>query len=170
MIETSRLILRPHRIADFEDWYAMFRDRDLFRFISAPAPTREDAWNRLLRYAGHWALLGYGLFAVTDRADGRFLGEVGLADFHRGLGPDFDGVPEAAWIMSRATHGRGLAQEAVRAAHDWLARAHAPARTVCLIQPDNAPSLRLAQHLGYRIFGRTTYRDVPCLMLDRPGR
>src|SRR3546814_17524593 len=50
----------------------------------------EEAWNRLLRYAGHWTLLGYGIFAVVEKASGRFIGETGIADFHRGLGDDFD--------------------------------------------------------------------------------
>jgi RimJ/RimL family protein N-acetyltransferase len=167
MIDTARLRLRPHRLEDFEPWFAMFQDRSLFRFIHAPAPTREDAWNRLLRYAGHWALLGYGLFAVFDRADGAFLGEVGLADFHRALGPDFDGVPEAAWILTAAAQGRGLALEAVSAAHEWLDGAKAPARTVCLISPENAPSLRLADRLGYVAFGACTYKDSACTMFER---
>src|SRR3546814_2786705 len=39
----------------------------------------EDAWNRLLRYAGHWTLLGYGIFAVVEKASGRFIGEIGRA-------------------------------------------------------------------------------------------
>ena len=107
MIETPNLILRPHRLEDFEPWFAMYGDEELFRFIGVPKLSREDAWNRLLRYAGHWSLLGYGLFAVLDRTSGAFLGEVGLADFHRGLGDEFDPFPEGAWIMARATHGRG---------------------------------------------------------------
>jgi len=145
----------------------MFGDRSLFRFINTTAPSREDAWNRLFRYAGHWALLGYGLFAVFDRVDGGFLGEVGLADFHRGLGPDFDGVPEAAWILTAAAQGRGLAEEAVTAAHAWLDAARAPARTVCIINPENEKSVRLAQRLGYTTFGACTYKDSPCTMFER---
>ena len=58
MIETARLRLRPHTLEDFEPWYAMFSDRELFRFIAAPQLSREDGWSRLLRYAGHWSLLG----------------------------------------------------------------------------------------------------------------
>lgn len=167
MIETPNLLLRPHQLADFEPWFAMYSDDTLFRFIGAPHLSREDAWNRLLRYAGHWSLLGYGLFAVLDRASGAFLGEVGLADFHRGLGEQFDPFPEAAWIMARAAHGRGLALEAVTAAHDWIDRTLAPPRTVCIINPDNAASLRLADRLGYREFDRALYREKICVMLAR---
>ncbi|WP_332689090.1 GNAT family N-acetyltransferase [Bosea sp. (in: a-proteobacteria)] len=167
MIETPRLRLRPHRLEDFEAWYAMFSDRELFRFIAAPQLSREDGWNRLLRYAGHWSLLGYGMFAVFDKASGAFIGDVGFADFHRGLGERFDEIPEASWIMARAAQGRGLAAEAVAASHDWIDRAHAPARSVCLINPDNAASLRLANRFGYRAFGSCVYKDARCMMLER---
>lgn len=167
MIETPRLRLRPHRLEDFEAWYAMFSDRELFRFITVAQLSREDGWNRLLRYAGHWSLAGYGMFAVFDKASDQLVGDVGLADFHRGLGERFDDIPEASWIMARSTHGRGLAAEAVAASHDWMAREHAPARTVCIINPENAASLRLAEKFDYRPFGSCVYKDAPCIMLER---
>jgi RimJ/RimL family protein N-acetyltransferase len=167
MIETPRLILRPHALTDFEPWYAMFSDRELFRFITAPSFSREDGWNRLLRYAGHWSLLGFGMFAVVEKASGAFIGDVGFADFHRGLGERFDGTPEASWILVRPAHGKGYASEAVTAAHDWIERLESGARTVCLINPDNAGSLRLAHKLGYEAFEQCSYKGAECMMLER---
>jgi RimJ/RimL family protein N-acetyltransferase len=167
MIETSRLILRPHALKDFEPWYAMFSDEELFRFIGAPKLSPEDAWNRLLRYAGHWSLLGFGLFAVFERASGQFIGEVGHADFHRGLGPRFDGFPEAAWILARSAHGQGFASEAVAAAHRWIDQRHGPARTVCIINPDNVSSLQLAARFGYKVFDNCVYKGRACAMFER---
>ncbi|NUU68472.1 GNAT family N-acetyltransferase [Enterobacteriaceae bacterium BIT-l23] len=166
-IETDRLILRPHHITDFEAWYAMFTDKALFEFISAPTLSPEDGWNRLLRYIGHWSVFGYGLFAIFRKSDGQFLGETGLADFHRGLGDDFDGVPEAAWIISRAAQGQGVAREAAAAAHHWLDKTLSPSRTVCLIDPQNQPSIRIAQGLGYAILGECEYRGTSCFKLRR---
>jgi RimJ/RimL family protein N-acetyltransferase len=145
----------------------MFSDEELFRFIGAPSVSREDAWNRLLRYAGHWSLLGFGLFAVFEKASGQFIGEVGHADFHRGLGERFDGFPEAAWILVRSAHGQGFASEAVLAAHKWIDQRCAPSRTVCIINPDNLPSLRLAETLGYEVFDNSTYKGKVCVLLER---
>jgi RimJ/RimL family protein N-acetyltransferase len=167
MIETERLILRPHRIADFDAWYAMFTDRALFRFIAAPTMSREDGWNRLLRYAGHWSLLGFGLFAVFRKSDGQFVGETGLADFHRGLGEAFDGYPEAAWIIARSMQGQGFALEAAAAAHRWIDETRSPERTVCLIGKDNQASFQIARHLGYEVMGERNYKDSPHTMLER---
>ncbi|MFL9872417.1 GNAT family N-acetyltransferase [Paraburkholderia megapolitana] len=167
MIETERLILRPHRLADFEAWYAMFTDRELFQFIAAPTLSREDGWNRLLRYAGHWSLLGFGLFAVFRKSDGQFIGETGLADFHRALGEDFDGYPEAAWIISRSMQGQGVALEAAAAAHRWIDETLSPKRTVCLIGKENLPSFRIASRLGYKPFAERSYKGSLHVVLER---
>jgi RimJ/RimL family protein N-acetyltransferase len=166
MIETRRLILRPHTLDDFEAWHELFSDAELFRFITKAKPSREDSWNRLLRYAGHWSVLGFGLFAVFEKETQTLIGEVGFADFHRGLGDHFDKSPEAAWIFARAAQGRGHAYEAMAAARDWLHASKPSPRTVCIINPENAPSLALAAKLGYTSFGAATYRDGPVSMLE----
>ena len=43
--------------------------------------------------------------AVEHRETGHYLGEVGLADHRRGLGPEFDGKPEAGWILAPRAQG-----------------------------------------------------------------
>ncbi len=167
VIETARLRLRPHRLTDLEARCAMTGDPHVMRFIGGRTQDREENWARLLRYAGHWALLGHGLFAVEERASGRFAGEVGCADFHRGLGEDFDRAPEAAWVLDRWAEGRGYAFEAVAAALDWHGHAFAAPRTVCIIAPDNAPSLRLAARLGFRAYREAVYHDRPVILHER---
>ncbi|MFS0737157.1 GNAT family N-acetyltransferase [Sphingomonas sp. 1P06PA] len=166
-IETERLILRPHGLADFEQSFALTADPDVLRYIGVAPPTREEAWHRLLRYAGHWQLLGYGLFAVIEKASGALIGETGFADFHRGLGDRFDPFPEAAWMFAVSAHGRGYATEAAAAAHRWHDAGAARGRTVCIINPENQASLRTAAKLGYAPFGETVYRDGRVVMLDR---
>ena len=55
----------------------------------------------------------------------------------------------------------------MRAALAW-ADARGWARSVCIIDPDNAPSLRLAAACGYQETGRITYKDHPVVLLERP--
>ena len=38
--------------------------------------------------------------------DGQFWAEDRVGDFHRGLSNDFDGSPEAAWIIAREAQGQ----------------------------------------------------------------
>lgn len=166
MIETERLILRPYQLADYDAYRAMAGDAEVVHYLGGPL-SDEDAWNKVLRYAGHWALLGYGIFAVIEKGSNRFIGETGIADFHRGLGAGFDRSGEAAWVFSRQGQGRGYAFEAAQAAHDWFAAAIGPGRTVCIIHPENRPSLELARKLGYAAYGEATYKASPVILLER---
>jgi RimJ/RimL family protein N-acetyltransferase len=111
--------------------------------------------------------MGYGLFAIEEKETGRFVGEVGLGDFRRDLGPDFDGVPEAAWTIARWAQGHGYATEAAAAAHAWMEVRVNATRTVCIIHPSNESSLRVAAKLGYVPFGERSYRGYSVLMLER---
>jgi RimJ/RimL family protein N-acetyltransferase len=166
-IETPRLVLRPHRISDYEACCFLTTDPEAVRMIYQKPMGREETWHRLLRFAGHWALLGYGLLIAEEKATGRVVGEVGLADFHRGLGEDFDPFPEFAWMMASDVHGRGYATEAAQAVLSWMERAFAPERIVCIVDPENAPSLRVAEKLGFHIFGEAEYKDKTVLKLRR---
>jgi len=168
-IVTDRLLLRPHRPEDFEACCALTSDPEAVRMIYQKPMGREETWHRLLRFAGHWALLGYGLLLVEKRADGRVIGEVGLADFHRGLGEDFDLWPEFAWMVSSEARGRGYATEAARAMLGWAEDSLAPAQTVCMIDPVNAPSLRVAEKLGFHAFATGEYKGRPVVQLRRPS-
>lgn len=167
VIETARLRLRRYRLADYEARVAMTGNPHVMRYFGGVTQSREENWARLLRYAGHWALLGHGLFAVEEGASGRLVGEVGIADFHRGLGEDFDPFPEAAWVLDEWAEGKGFATEAVTAAIAWHERMFAPHRQVCVIATDNSPSRRVAEKLGFSPFRKATYHERPVILLER---
>ena len=86
-IDTERLTLRRPRLDDFEESLAMWADPAVVRHISGKPTTREEMWARLLRYVGHWELMGFGFWVVREKGTGRFVGEVGLADFRRDMDP-----------------------------------------------------------------------------------
>jgi RimJ/RimL family protein N-acetyltransferase len=168
-IETERLLLRPHTIADFDDCAAMWGDANVTRHIGGRPFTREEVWARLHRYVGHWVLLEFGYWHVSERGSNRFVGEVGFADFKRDIDPPFDGAPEAGWVLSPAAHGKGFATEAVRAALAWGEPRFPSPRTVCIIDPENAASIRVAGKCGYREYARTSYKGGPAILFERPN-
>ncbi|WP_417497362.1 GNAT family N-acetyltransferase [Maricaulis sp.] len=149
-LTTERLVLRGHRAADFEGSLALWTDPAVIRFIGGRASSEQEVWQRLLRYAGMWGLLGYGYWAITDRADGAFLGEAGLADLKREIEPPLGGVPESGWALRPSAHGRGLAGEAMRAVLDWADTSLEQPETCCIIDPANTASTRLAGKLDYQ--------------------
>ena len=166
-LETSRLYLRQPRAADFDDCLAMRSVPEVVRYIGNVAATSEDVWARLLRYAGHWQWLGYGYWIVCTRDGDRFVGEVGLGEFRRGLGEDFDGRPEIGWVLAPWAQGLGFATEAARAALDWSDARWPGAATVCLVSEDNAASLGVAAKCGYVEMRRAAYKSSQAVLLSR---
>jgi len=167
IIETARLRLRGHRVEDFGDCAAMWGDPAVVRHIGGRPFTAEETWGKILRYAGLWSLLGFGYWAIEEKGSGRFVGEVGFADFKREIEPSFAGAPEIGWALASWAHGSGFATEAVGAAVAWGDEHLAVARTVCLIDPNNLASIRVAAKCGYREFARTTYKDHPTILFRR---
>jgi RimJ/RimL family protein N-acetyltransferase len=169
MLTTERLTLVPHH-PDHFDAYAEFWRKDPGPFLRHLAPMNQaDAWTRLLRHFGHWAAFGYGPFLGFDQA-GRLIVEAGYLDFRRGVGSRFDGVPEGMWKIDLAVAGQGYATEALAAITNWFdAQAIAP-RSVCMIDPGNEPSIRVANRLGFREFDRIDYRDTPVVLFERMTR
>lgn len=166
VIETERLILRGHVKADLDECFAMWGDAEVTRFIGGKPAALDEVWSRLLRYVGHWDQMDYGFWTVREKVGGRFVGEVGFADFKRQMSPSFGETPEMGWVLSPAVQGRGYATEAVNAALAWADRRFSGGRTVCMISPENAPSLRVAEKAGFREFARANYHD-DVILLER---
>lgn len=166
-LETARLTLRGHTLADFDDSAAMWADPVVTRHIGGRPFTREEVWTRLLRYVGHWALLDFGFWVMHDKASGRFVGEAGFLEGKRELVPSLEGTPEIGWALASWAHGRGLATEAVRAVVEWGARNLPSRRTVCLVDVANQASVRVAAKCGYVEYARTTYKGAPVILFER---
>jgi RimJ/RimL family protein N-acetyltransferase len=165
-IETERLALRVPVTADLAAIATLWGDPELVKFIGRRPLSREQAWQRLQRIVGHWTLAGYGVFGVTERATGRYVGEVGIANFERDVVPPI-GKFEMGWVMSPLVQGRGYASEAVFAALALHDRRFPGEVVSCSIHADNAASLRVAAKAGFVERTRTTYDDDPTVILDR---
>jgi RimJ/RimL family protein N-acetyltransferase len=169
VIDTARLTLRAHRLDDFEASFAMWSDPVVTRFIGGKPSTEQQTWSRLLGYAGHWAFMGFGYWALEEKSTGNFAGELGFANFRRDIAPSMRDVPELGWTLATRFHGKGYATEAVRAAVAWADVRFGSTRTVCLINTENAASIRVAQKCGYHMFERTIFYDQPTLFFERQG-
>ncbi|HEY7982007.1 MAG TPA: GNAT family N-acetyltransferase [Candidatus Eremiobacteraceae bacterium] len=170
-IESARLKLRGHRLDDLDDCIAMWSDPIVTRFIGGTPSTAQRTWMRLLGYAGHWSLMGFGYWAIEEKATGRFVGEVGFADFKRDIASSMQNVPELGWALAPRFHGKGFATEAVRAALAWGDVHLKSARSVCMISCENIQSNRVAEKCGYREFERTQFNGESTVFYarEKPG-
>lgn len=165
-IETERLRLRAHTADDYESIVSVWTDPAVSAAFNNRVFSREECWHRTLRYCGLWPAIGYGYWAVEVKSTGQMIGDVGFADYKRAMEPALGDVPEAGWTLIGATHGKGYATEAMRAAQAWGDEHFASRRTVCIIAPDNAPSLAVAAKLGFSEYARGEYNG-PIIALER---
>jgi RimJ/RimL family protein N-acetyltransferase len=166
-LETERLILRPHRATDFDTYVEMWADPDVVRFIGGQPFDRENSWSRFLRTAGGWHHLGFGFFAIEEKATGLLVGEAGFHDLHRDLVPNIEGSLEAGWALMPTGQGWGYATEAMTAAIGWAETAFPGRWMTCIINPDNLPSVRVASRLGFVELARATYHEHPVTIYER---
>jgi RimJ/RimL family protein N-acetyltransferase len=159
VIETERLLLRPWRSDDIALNTAMLSDAETARYITPDGKavtTALSGWRNAAVIAGHWALHGFGMFAVEEKSSGDYVGRVGPWS-----PPDWPGL-EVGWGIARAARGRGYAVEAARASIDWTFATFEVDEIVHCIEASNTASQAVARRLGASrereadVFGKLT--------------
>lgn len=166
-LETERLILRPHTVHDFEPCFKMWSDPIVTRYIGGKPSSKQETWFRVMRYLGHWSLLGFGYWAVHEKQSGQFIGELGFADFKREISPSLQGVPELGWALLPGFHGKGYATEALKKVIQWTDEKYQWEKTVCIISPENKVSIRVAEKCGFVKKQETKLQDQLIFIFER---
>jgi RimJ/RimL family protein N-acetyltransferase len=166
IVTTERLILSPYAITDFPDSAGLWGDPEVTRFVGGQPSTETQSWARVLRNIGHWQALGFGFWMVRHRTTGDFVGEVGFGEHRRDIEPSLVGAAEMGWLLAPTARRQGFAAEAATAALAWAATRVAR-KITCMIDPQNAPSIRLALSLGFVQFAETVYAGAPVLLFAR---
>ncbi|AKH43397.1 RimJ/RimL family protein N-acetyltransferase [Altererythrobacter atlanticus] len=166
-LQTERLELRLPVADDIAAMHAIVSHEQTSRFLGRASDPALH-FERMARNAGSWLLYGYGSFMVRLRGREELIGNCGIFHSWRGVGDDFDDNPEAGWILGHEYGGMGYAGEAMRAVFEWFEQTHGPHRVVCMIAPENRPSLRLAEKLGFTPMREGALPDGEAvILLDR---
>lgn len=163
-IETERLRLRGHALEDFMFFADLWSKPDVTKFIGGKPRSEEETWSKFLRMIGHWQAMGFGYWAVEDKARGALIGEVGVADFKRVMSPSIKGELEAGWVLAPRAQGEGFATEAMIAVLGW-AEKHQPGKAICaIIEPENVGSIKVAEKLGFTKTADTNYHGADIIL------
>lgn len=77
ILETPRLVLRAHELDDLDACVAMWAEPEVVRYTVGTPSSPQRTWLRMLGYRGHWSMLGFGYWAVIERASGTFVASWG---------------------------------------------------------------------------------------------
>ncbi len=109
-LRTGRLVMTPVGGADLSDLRAIKADPRVFAGMLGGVRNAAETAEDLARDVIAWGARGYGIWAVREAADRRFVGITGLEDR-----PDNRGVA-LRFALWPDVQGRGLAREAAGAA------------------------------------------------------
>lgn len=160
-------MLRGFREDDLDAHAAILSDPLVMEHFGGHLFSREESWRRLLGAVGLWQLQGTGLLAAELKSDGKLVGHLGFFDYHRDMSPSIEGKAELGYIFAAEVHGQGIAREACVAMLDWADRTLETDETVAIISMSNAPSMKLAERLGYARQTDGAYRDEPISLWRR---
>ena len=142
-LQTDRLLMRGFSADDFEAYAEMMGDAEVSRHLMDGRPlTRAEAWRQMAMFTGHWELRGFGLWAVEERATGKFIGRIGC------LQPEGFPAFEIAYTLTRSAWGKGYAREGAAAALDYARNMLKRTEIASIIRPANNASIRVAESLG----------------------
>lgn len=138
---TERLILRLPQAEDFDGWAAFQAHEEATRFVGG-VQSRPAAWRSLCAMAGAWTIRGFAMFSMIERDSGRWIGRTGPWE------PEGWPGTEVGWGVLPEFSGRGYAYEAAAASMDYAVDVLGWTDIIHAIDPENLPSIRLAQRLG----------------------
>lgn len=157
ILTTPRLVLRRFRLADLDALHALLSDPVVMRFSSSGVMDRRRAaewldWNIRMYAPG-----GPGIWAAVLRDSGQVIGQVGV------IPQQIDGRAEIelAYRFLPACWGQGLGTEAAAAVRDYGFKVLETRRLVCLIEPENHPSRRVAEKIGMKLEREVIRVDKP---------
>ena len=167
LLETERLILRAHRLEDFPAHAALWADPLVTAQIGVEPRTLDESWMSFLNRPGTWEYMGYGFWAVEEKASGHFIGAMGFIQARRDIPIACVDAPEIGWGLARAYHRRGYAGEGAAAVSAWGDANLASPLTWCIIDPANLASRKVAEKLGYRHTGEAPYKGRSVTVFER---
>lgn len=145
ILETRRLLLRHLVPDDLDELFRLYSDPEIRRYFPEGTLTLEETKEEL-----EWHMNGHprhpelGLWATIHKETGKFIGRCGLLPW------EIDGrlEVEIAYLLDKSFWGRGLATEAAQGILKYCFEALNLSRLICLIDPENIPSQRVAERIG----------------------
>ncbi|HEX6185393.1 MAG TPA: GNAT family N-acetyltransferase [Pyrinomonadaceae bacterium] len=145
ILETERLALREWRPEDAEALFVMMGDAEVMRYVDIGKPwesvERVREW--LGRVQQNYRTRGWGRWAVVERDGGLVVGSCGFVPL------PWSGEIDFGYMFRRDRWGRGYASEMTPAALRYGFERYGFPEVVASIAPENAPSRRVLEKLGF---------------------
>jgi [ribosomal protein S5]-alanine N-acetyltransferase len=164
VLETDRLILRRLTMDDLDNLFTLYHSPDVRKYYSEGIPSYEETRQELEWMINTcYAKYGFGMWGTILKATGQFISRCGLTPM------DIEGQEdiEVGYMLAKAYWGQGLATEAAKAILDYGFEQVGLSRLICVINPGNRASSRVAEKLGMTLEIDGDVNGEPTLLYAR---
>ena len=142
--ETERTLIRELTLDDIDALFALYEDPDIKRFIPPLLPTKEEERDFQKAYIEKmYGFFGYGFWNIIDKTTGALMGRAGFSN-REGFSD-----PEIGYLLSEPYRKQGIATEVCTALLNYARDILGFTDINSFIRPDNLPSVRFAEKLGF---------------------
>jgi RimJ/RimL family protein N-acetyltransferase len=164
ILETSRLILRHQVLDDLDSLYALYCDPEVIKYIpDAPRSYKEARDELEWHMNGHPKHPELGLWATIHKETGLFIGRCGLLPWVIEQREEV----EVAFLLAKKFWGQGLGTEVALAIVRYGFEELHLSRLICMIDPDNQASMKVARNIGMTLEKEMEDELGPFLLFSR---
>ncbi len=166
IFETSRLTLRYLTTRDKEALIPILGDPEVMHFsiigVHSQKQIKQFIEQRLLSYLEH----GFGLYALVHKQNKELIGYCGF--FIQSI--EHKNEVEIGYRLAKKYWGQGLGTEAAKAVIEYGQQRFNFKRFICLIEPKNIRSIRVATKLGMKLEKKIVYYGLDVEMYSLNSR
>lgn len=167
VLETQRCLIRETTPDDVEDFYRIYSDPVITRYMEDLYPEMEQEKQYIREYIEKvYSFFEFGVWTVVERESGSVIGRAGFA-FREGYED-----PELGFIIGVPWQRRGYAEEVCRAVMRYGWETLDFRQVQALVEPGNEASIKLCGKLGFVEKERVTEKgkEYVRLVADAPWK
>lgn len=156
--KTPNLIIRKITDTDFEALFKLLSNKEVMRYSVRGPYSKEQTKDLMLFIADRYTKYPLGIWAVTEKNNDIPIGICGFIPLE-----DDDTRYEISYRLLPHFQGKGFATEAAIDVRDYAADIEIN-EFIAFVDPENKPSIRVAEKIGMKFLKNDTYKGIPVVL------
>ncbi|MCD7836106.1 MAG: GNAT family N-acetyltransferase [Lachnospiraceae bacterium] len=155
ILDTDRCIIRESSEQDVDAFYAIYAEPSITKYMEGLYEAYDEEKAYIHNYIEKiYKFYEFGVWSVIEKESGEVIGRAGLS-YREG----FD-EPELGFVIGTPWQRRGYAYEVCRAILNYGSEEFGFSKILAFAEPENTPSLRLCDKLGFKSDGITNISGI----------
>lgn len=165
-LSTPRLNFREMNMGDVDAFMEFISSEEALKYFpTIKRGDRQEAITWVERLGKRYADHGVGLWAITDKQTGAYLGQCGM------LVQEIDNRTELeiGYNLNPSSWGKGYATEAAISCKKYILEHQLAPSVISIIHVDNVPSQKVAERNGMQRGKQVMWREMPVYIYRIPA-